>query len=320
MNLRWLVVYLLCVGICPRLSLATTFDAGVREFEQTRQELSALVSHERHLPVLKTHQRKTPVSVLYFHGLYESPQYAKGIIESFHAQGFNVYAPLLSGHWRKNVSATNRTHFSHWLTDLRSAMSLARKIGERVILAGFSTGGLLALRGALEYPREVTQLVLWAPAVHLSQEAYWAIQYGRLSGLTLNDRLELPYDGYDVTLYSPAIGQQVVDLITDTMAHHSRGLTAGERQRALARRITVPTLLISSELDDTVSFRAQKNFFRALPGPKKHLVFDRTTDILHGNLTKRRDDVFIGWEDRYNFEFDRMIGVKSRFLTQTADQ
>lgn len=294
MNLRWLAVYLLCVGICPRFSMASTFDAGVREFEQTRRELSALVSHERHLPVLRTHQRKTLVSVLYFHGLYESPQYAKGIIESFHAQGFNVYAPLLSGHWRKDLSATSRTHFTDWLADLRGAMSVARKLGERVILAGFSTGGLLALRGALEYPREVAQLVLWAPAVHLSQEAYWAIQYGRLSGLTLNDRLEFPYDGYDVTLYSPAIGQQVVDLISDTMAHYSQGFTAGERQRALARRIRVPTLLVSSELDDTVSFGAQKNFFRALPGTKQHLVFDRTTDILHGNLTKRRDDVFIG--------------------------
>lgn len=320
MNLGVLLGIFIFVGIFPRLSVAGSFDSGVRDFLRTQEQLSAVVSHERHLSVLKTHNKKTPISVVYFHGLYESPQYAKGIIESFHARGFNVYAPLLAGHWRRDVSAASRTHYTDWLADLRSAMSVARKLGERVILAGFSTGGLLALRGALEYPQEVAQLVLWAPAVHLTQETYWAIQFGRVSGLTLNDRLELPYDGYDVTLYTPEIGQQVVELITDTMARHSRGLTAGQRQRNLARRIGVPTLLISSELDDTVSFPAQTTFFRALPGPKEHLVFDRTTDILHGNLTKRRDDVFIGWEDRYNFQFDQMVDVLDRFLRRTAVQ
>src|SRR5688572_26838028 len=75
---------------------AADFGAALASFERMREARAGSISHERHLPRLLHHGRETPIVVVYFHGLYESPQYSKGIARGLHEQGFNVLSPTLS--------------------------------------------------------------------------------------------------------------------------------------------------------------------------------------------------------------------------------
>lgn len=295
-----------------------SFSEGILEFDSYLNEAKKNISHERHSPIILHHGKKTEYVVVMIHGLYESPNYLKGIINHFHSKKINVIAPLLSGHWSKKSKAMEKVKYQDWLNDIKTSIKIAKKLGKKIILAGFSNGGLLAIRSALDYPEDVSALVLWSPAIYLSQETYWAIQYGKATNNTLNDGLNLSADGYDVADYSPYAGQQVVDLINDSLDMYGKNKlgTAAMRRSSLAKLIKIPTFLTITDEDETSEPQAAKDFFLNIKGPKYLLNFEKGSDIKHGNITKSPSDVFVGWEDRFNFRFPAMMKSIDQFLSE----
>jgi len=226
--------------------------------------------------------------------------------------------PLMSGHWSKEPKAMEKVKYQDWLNDIKVSIDIAKKLGKKIILAGFSNGGLLAIRSALDYPEDISALVLWSPAIYLSQETYWGIQYGKATNQTLNDRLNLSAEGYDVADYSPYAGQQVVDLIGDSLAKYNKNKlgTASMKRSNLAKLIKIPTFLTITDEDETAEPKAAKDFFLHIQGPKNLLNFEKGTDIKHRNITKSSSDIFIGWEDRFNFRFPAMMKSIDQFLSE----
>lgn len=76
----------------------------------------------------------------------------------------NLFETRLRGHGRRGAAMAEAT-VQAWLADVREAMAIAQRLGDRTVLLGTSTGGTLALWAATrpEFSRQLETLVLLSP-------------------------------------------------------------------------------------------------------------------------------------------------------------
>lgn len=112
-------------------------------------------------------QRKaqTPLSVIYLHGFSATRQEARPWPEEIaKALGANLFLARLRGHGRPGEELA-AAMASDWLGDALEALAIGRRLGERVVVLGTSTGGSLAiwLASQAEARPEIAALVLMSP-------------------------------------------------------------------------------------------------------------------------------------------------------------
>jgi len=87
---------------------------------------------------------KTPISIVYIHGFSASRQETAPLSDEIAAQlGANLFYTRLSGHGRTGAAMTEPT-VSDWLNDTNEAFEIGKRLGDKVIVIGVSTGGPLA--------------------------------------------------------------------------------------------------------------------------------------------------------------------------------
>ena len=104
------------------------------------------------------------IGVLLVHGFTGSPFSMRPWGEHLAAEGFAVRAPLLPGHGTRWQDA-NLTTEQDWLDAVTGAFDELRAECDRVVVAGLSMGGTLAVRLAELRPDEVAALVLVNPSL-----------------------------------------------------------------------------------------------------------------------------------------------------------
>ncbi len=93
---------------------------------------------------------KTPLSIVYLHGFSSSKGETSPLSDIVARElGANLFYTRLTGHGRDGEAMTDAT-VNRWINDLAEAIAIGRKIGERVVIIGTSTGGALAAWGATE--------------------------------------------------------------------------------------------------------------------------------------------------------------------------
>ncbi|MET0930710.1 MAG: alpha/beta fold hydrolase [Aeromicrobium sp.] len=106
--------------------------------------------------------------VLLSHGFTGSPASMTPWARHLAGLGHTVRVPLLPGHgttWQD----MNRTRWTNWYATLDAALTELRMTCDRVVVAGLSMGGCLALRLAEQRPEDVDALVLVNPAVNVKR-------------------------------------------------------------------------------------------------------------------------------------------------------
>jgi len=103
----------------------------------------AFVSHES---ILLTHGRPTPRAFVLFHGLTASPRQFETFGRLLFERGSNVYVPRLPRHGLADRLTTELQDLTadELLAFARASLETARELGERIVVVGFSVGGLLA--------------------------------------------------------------------------------------------------------------------------------------------------------------------------------
>lgn len=88
--------------------------------------------------------RRTPLAVVYLHGFSATRQETAPLSDDLARRlGANLFYTRLSGHGRSEAAMAEATA-GDWLRDAREALAIGRRLGERVLLVGTSTGGTLA--------------------------------------------------------------------------------------------------------------------------------------------------------------------------------
>jgi len=109
------------------------------------------------------HGARTARSAVLFHGLSASPMQFVQIARGLHERGYNVIVPRLPrhGHADRMSPALATMRAEDLKAAALSSLEVARGLGERVTIAGFSLGGLLAAWTA--QTQEVERAVPIAP-------------------------------------------------------------------------------------------------------------------------------------------------------------
>ena len=121
-------------------------------------------------PKILHHGIKTNDVIVLTHGLSDSPHYVEAIGRRFFAEGTNVILPLLPAHGLRNPDKAMEDPELDlkWKATVDNAVEAAGKLGARISLGGFSTGGALSLNKILRQP-DSTQggLFLFSSALDL---------------------------------------------------------------------------------------------------------------------------------------------------------
>ncbi|HET9029715.1 MAG TPA: alpha/beta fold hydrolase [Candidatus Aquilonibacter sp.] len=183
---------------------------------------------------LLLHDEVRPHAIVLFHGLSASPTQFVRFAHELHAHGHNVIVPRLPRHGHEDRLSTALAHLT--ADDLRAfaedSITVAGDLGERVIVAGFSLGGLLTAWIAERFA--VERAVAIAPFFGIS----W--MPNRLMGsfarliLAMPNRFQwwdpiarerqMPEHGYP-RYATHAIAQSYL-LAHDVMAHADEGISA----------------------------------------------------------------------------------------------
>ena len=117
---------------------------------------------------LLLHGEVRPVATVLYHGIAASPEQFVRFAHELHARGHNVIVPRLPRHGHKNRLTAALAQLQ--ADDLRAfaseSIELAQGLGDQVVVAGFSLGGLLTTWVAQRYP--VARAVAIAPFFGMS--------------------------------------------------------------------------------------------------------------------------------------------------------
>jgi carboxylesterase len=211
-----------------------------------------------------------PVGALCLHGFTGNPSSMRGVAEAFGAAGFHVELPCLPGHGTV-VDDMLETRWDDWAGEAEAAYQRLAARTERVVVAGLSMGGTLALRIAADHP-EVAGLVLVNPAAQP-----YAVEVIEIVEGMLGEGQEL----------MPGIGSDIADPDVTESAY------AGTPLRALLSfvldgiepvsqqypSLSMPLLLITSRNDHVVDPAASDFLAERYGGPVQRILLDRSYHV-----------------------------------------
>jgi carboxylesterase len=216
-----------------------------------------------------------PRGVLCLHGFTGTPFEVRPLAEALAGGGYTVSAPALAGHCG-TMDQLVCTRWPDWLASAEAALDHLRERveGRPVAVAGFSLGGLLALRLAHLRPRQVAALAVMAAPLRLRRYQVRAIRtLARLPALFRFGPLGVvpKLRGYDVVdeemrLANPALGGMPIVGLASL-------LELGDVVRRELPDIRVPTLVVHGERDRTVPMQDSLELVGTLGAPVVERLF-----------------------------------------------
>jgi len=286
-----------------------------------------------HPKVLHHGKRQANVVVL-MHGITDSPHYMEAIGRRLHSWGFNVVLPLLPAHGlREPWPAMQALEHTHWITHVDRIVDVARRLGDRLSLGGFSTGGALTVHKVTRHPDMIDGgLLLFSPALEIDffGQALLQSDAGELIGRLKDHRNHFlarlrkaksdrrrpqhpraygigmnPFK-YSVFFYEGAA--ELAEVIQEINEHYDR------RRIERYSDIMQPLFVAHSPIDESAEFEGAKRIVAAHPKP--NFAFFDAARVPHASLVldKRIDDVPDRQADsEANRLFDEMVGMLETF-------
>lgn len=121
-------------------------------------------------------RQKTDYAIVYLHGFSASQEEGnpvhRNIAKTF---GCNLYLSRLAEHGIDTTEQLmNLTADLYW-ESVKEALAIGKKLGDKVILMGTSTGATQALQLAATYPGDVAGLVLYSPNIAINDPNAWLL-------------------------------------------------------------------------------------------------------------------------------------------------
>lgn len=208
--------------------------------------------------------------VLAVHGFTGNPSSMRGVAEAMGAAGFHVELPRLPGHGTAIVDMLP-TRWSDWTAEVEGALERLARRTDRIVVAGLSMGGSLALWTALRHP-ELLGLVLVNPATQPQPDDMRTMI------------VEMLADATDIV---PGIGSDIADPEAVEIAYLGTPLAPllsflDDGLAPMAERfgeLAMPLLLFTSRQDHVVEPSQSEHLAASYGGPVDHRWLERSYHV-----------------------------------------
>ena len=218
---------------------------------------------------------KTKDGILLIHGLFDSPFMMRDLGAHFRSKCFLVRAILLPGHGTVPGDLL-KVRYEEWIRAAEYGIASFRGETENLYVAGFSTGGTLALHQSLQ-GAPIKALILFAPAVALNDKRAFLANLAETGSKweeVAQDRDYAKYESFAMN----AAGQ--IYSLTKRLGTLSK-----------KRSLDIPIFIALSADDTTVDSAETVEYFRTTSNPKSRM-------LLYSNERKEEEDSRITRSDR----------------------
>jgi len=244
---------------------------------------------------------RTPIALVYLHGFSATRAEIEPVPQRVaRALGANLFLTRLAGHGRPGA-ALGQVSTTDWALDLDEAMGMGRRLGNRVVLIGTSTGGSLAALAALDpvLARDLAGVVLVSPNFGLQSAQAWLLDLPHanrvLPALMGPERSFQPRN--------PDHGRYWTTRYPTSALFPMRAV---QRQAGAAdySQTNIPLLVLLAEGDTVVSPAATRAVVSRWGGPARLEVIEGAEDpdqhviagrILSPGTTERAAELIAGW-------------------------
>jgi esterase/lipase/1-acyl-sn-glycerol-3-phosphate acyltransferase len=212
--------------------------------------------------------KHSDIGIILSHGYKSSPEEVRLLAKFFHKQGYNVYAPRLKGHGTGPENLKD-IQWQDWCDSFHKGYAVLQNRCSKIIAAGFSTGGLLALLFASKHPRKLSAVISinsaiklndirvnLVPTVHFWNELLTKLKASKGKMEYVVDIPENPHINYKKNYLNGVY--ELSQLMTET-------------KKNLAH-ITCPTLIIQGKHDPVVDPKSGKIIYKEIASKNKHLI------------------------------------------------
>lgn len=221
----------------------------------------------------------TRVGVLLLHGLSDSPYSMRSLGEALAKQCLWVRAALLPGHGT-NAEDLIEVERDDWRQATKITIENFAAETDSLYVAGFSTGGALALNYAKENEANVSGLILFSPLLKINSSIDWLSPY-LAPVLTWLDHKESDDYAKYASIPVPAIAQ-AYELANET------------RFELEASPLALPVFIAMSAEDNTVDSAVTLDYF------KRTMVNANSKLWLYSNKAVNFDDARVQEFNAYN--------------------
>ena len=236
---------------------------------------------------IKTSPKIRKIGILICHGYKSSPQEVAALTKFFNGFGFKVYAVRLKGHGTSPINMKDIS-WHDWYDSLQRGYALLRIVCSKVIIVGFSTGGLLGLVSAANKKNGLAAIVSINAALKLKD-----IRARMVAGINIwNEMLEKLH-----------IEKGQFEYVDDTPEYpafnYSRNYLKGVEQleklmhqcHEILPQISVPSLVIQAMQDPVVDPTSGKLIYDKIQSSNKMLFEPNFSNhvIING---ERKEEVF----------------------------
>ncbi len=218
---------------------------------------------------------RTTLALVYLHGFSATRAEIEPVPQDVaKALGANLFLTRLTGHGQDGTALARATP-ADWARDLVEAVEIGRRLGERVVLIGTSTGGSLAVLSASEpaLAADLAGLVLLSPNFGLRDRraAFLDWPYGRfwLPLIFGHERRVEPANADHARFWTTRYPNTALF----TMRAVQRAAAAAD-----VSLVRVPTLVFLAEGDQTVDPAATRAVMARWGGPVEVVVVEGSDD------------------------------------------
>ena len=257
--------------------LSSDFEEQIKSSEKN---LHPTFGTEKIISWFDPAKNKTRKSLVYLHGWSATRQEISPVVETVAQQmKANFFMTRLTGHGLGTEGMSTVTTDA-LLADAEEALQVGKKLGEKVILIGMSTGSSLALYLANKYSDQIAAMILISPN----------FRPFRTEALLTRGPFGPIFSRVLVGPYYEFIPKNKEQQKYWTTRYPSRALTEmmnlvdGVRRINLSK-IQIPTLFLYTEKDETINVALVKEKFLELGSEKKKLIaIDSSDHILAGAI------------------------------------
>lgn len=220
------------------------------------------------------HCEGAEVGILLVHGLMAAPEEVRQWAEYLHQMGYTVYAPRMAGHGTSAVDLSHRT-MNDWVDSVNRGHDILKCICPRIVVAGFSTGGAIALHQVINKPQDFEALIsISAPLRFKKFSAHfaapvncWNIAVNKLENLGIRRAINTSY----------LKKEYVTNHADNPHINYLRCPVNGIVQiKKLMRKvygklssISIPTLIIHADGDPKVDVTSAHKIFKVIASENK---------------------------------------------------